>query len=290
MHRVSTNGVLGFFLLAIGSVYCQKRLYYTGKYKNEDTNSVNFAGAKLSSSVFFEHTEIDSEGLAVSNSSFLFSGGTFLRLKHINTTVNSEFLDFIKLEVMSTSSDLFKFSTAVFYKQLSSYDYGLASSEDGFDPNNYLLEAEIGLYDHSQDIFLEKYWREISGGELIAVSAITTAAQQPLGSDSDDQTETDSTSAASPSASTAGRRRHHRVVFSSDYLSRKSVISHTWFDEAIPHATEDVASAVAPASSTGDKSSKGLRVMTYNLWHNNPPSWIYHDKRYEYLVGFCLTV
>ncbi len=257
-------------VLVLQIVDCQKRLYYTGAYKNDNTNSIFFEGAQVSTSDLFAFSNITSDWIPESNSSFIFSGGTFVRLKHVNVTLDDEFLHEIKLAVLGTTDgSQFEFGNAAYYKQLSSFDYGLAMSNSSSDANAFLLEAEIGLYDHAQDAFISKYWREISGGDLIAVTAITTESQGEI----------DGTPLGNSSLCVA----QHRVVFTSDFMGRRSVSSHTW-SGCTRSPTETPAAGLSSSEESAFQpplqTSKPLRVMTYNLWHNNPPSWIYQQKMY----------
>jgi hypothetical protein len=47
----------------------------------------------------------------------------------------------------------------------------------------------------------------------------------------------------------------------------------------IPSRKVSVSSASSSSRSTHHHNPNNLRVMTYNLWHNNPPSWVYHVRR-----------
>jgi hypothetical protein len=200
----------------------------------------------------------------------------------VNVTVDSELLGFITTEISDHETDIVQLKTASFYKQISSFEYGSAMTHEGQDSNEFLLEAEVGLYDHAQDVFLEKYWREISGGDLVAVKIISTHYQNVSINRIDTRDDLASESDVAPLSASAVTRTH-RLVFSRDFMGRVSVLSHSWRETSSSHdkenekeeETESVVSDVV----NDEPSSAPLRVMTYNLWHNNPPSWIYHDKR-----------
>lgn len=57
----------------------------------------------------------------------------------------------------------------------------------------------------------------------------------------------------------------HNVIYTADAYNRRSVIFHTH-------------SSIA-ADDNLNKHLDNIRIMTYNLWHNNPPSWVFHDPR-----------
>lgn len=73
----------------------------------------------------------------------------------------------------------------------------------------------------------------------------------------------------------------HRFVVTSDLYQTLTMAQHTW--ETISNRATDPIVEPTP----GLSKSFNLRVMTYNIWHNNPPLWLLHDKL---VVAFsCLT-
>jgi hypothetical protein len=133
-----------------------------------------------------------------------------------------------------------------------------------------VLHAEVGLYDAQQGIFLEKEWNVLTIGNLFAVVVVDNKGQL-----------------------------RHQIVFTTDLYGRRSLISHTWSSLSSTAAASAAASSPVVDESSSDQTanrvesiqlengealSKGmstnpLRVVTYNLWHNNPPSWIYGNKK-----------
>jgi hypothetical protein len=238
---------------------------------------VTFNGGKLLHSDLFEFSNLNEDWIPDFNSSFLYSGQTFLRLMHVNVSVDNELLRFITTEISEHVTDTVELKTASFYKQISSYEYGSAMTHEGQDSNDFLLEAEVGLYDHAQDVFLEKYWREISGGDLVAVKIISMHSQNVTSSEIDTQGGDILETPARLLTSTVSRT--HRLVFSRDFMGRVSVLSHSWSEKEIEEKLHPVVASNIQNTTDDEPLSVPLRIMTYNLWHNNPPSWIYHDKR-----------
>ena len=247
------------FVVFLSTVTSQKRWYYTGAYKNEQSKNLFFNGARMQHSDLYHFGSQLNDDVEfwtpqlVHNESFLYAGGSFLRLKSVNSTVSDQLLEVIKLEVASPNNESFILNSAVFYSQIIAFNYGeavqLASCEVSSD--DFLLTAEVGLYDHSIDKFLERYWKEIGTGEFVAITATTTHVEENRNTE-----------------------RKHRVIFAIDVLGRATLVKHTW--KASP--VSDSATVEDTAASTPADAAVPLRVMTYNLWHNNPPSWIYRDK------------
>ena len=91
----------------------------------------------------------------------------------------------------------------------------------------------------SQPQYVDKQWRTVSMGHLWAITA-----QQ--------------------------RHMQHYLLISVDRFGQPSVYSHRY--AAISDAKPEP--AAAPAECTSGEPSTPLRVLTYNLWHHNPPSWV----------------
>lgn len=258
----------------------QKRLYYTGSFKNVEVNSVAFAANRLLHADIFQHNT-KGEFVPDFNHSVLFSGQTFARLKHVNVSIDEELLNSLRSHITSDLSGFILLSAA-FYKQISAYDYGMAMLSSTVDQtllNDYVLEAEIGLYDHSIDQFLERYWREISGGDLIAMTASVKVDNHGVGAT--ESAEVD----VSVIPHHQQQHQQHKMTFTRDFMGRISALSHTWRSENKSNNNDNNNNDGSQSNQQCEASgvpadSVPLRVMTYNLWHNNPPSWVYHDQRY----------
>ncbi len=120
------------------------------------------------------------------------------------------------------------------------------------------MQAEIGLFDHDREIFLENTFNNISIGTLHASLLIVSP------------TNNESVSML------------HKIMWTWDSFGRNSLIHHTWHKHKSTTDSVELTknTNACPEDISTSSESKKLRIMTYNLWHNNPPSWVYHDKRY----------
>lgn len=233
-----------------------------------------FAANRLLHADIFQHNR-KGEFVPDFNHSILFSGQTFARLKHVNVSLDDELLNSLRSHVTSDLSG-FTLLSAAFYKQVSAYDYGMAmlSSTSDQTLNDYVLEAEIGLYDHAIDQFLERYWREISGGDLIAVSASVKTDKHAASTIGSDEIEM-----SNIQDQQQPQLQQHEMTFTRDFMGRVSALSHTWRSEDSTNGNSQNGQQCEASGFVSD--GVPLRVMTYNLWHNNPPSWVYRDQRYS---------
>jgi hypothetical protein len=71
----------------------------------------------------------------------------------------------------------------------------------------------------------------------------------------------------------------HRVVYSTDLMGRSSIYSHTWAASSTSSPQGDLARTNCGDSDETEIEKKDVRVMSFNLWHNNPPSWVYHNHK-----------
>jgi hypothetical protein len=131
----------------------------------------------------------------------------------------------------------------VYHDLFSIIDYGADNSSS---VHERLFSVEVGLYDFRTEIFSKQYWMKKKFGTLVAVVFSTV----------DD----------------AGvKREKHWMLVNIDQRSRRSIVLHTWqrYQPSEP--------VVIPSL------HHTLTVMTYNLWHNSPPSWVwrYHKERWQ---------
>ena len=102
------------------------------------------------------------------------------------------------------------------------------------------LEAEIGLYNYQTKEFESYEWMDSNIGSIVTVSVLDHANQL-----------------------------EHSIILTTDlYLRYISLIMHTWKSVNLSN-TQTIQSI----------DSKELKVMTYNIWHNNPPNWIYNNPQ-----------
>jgi hypothetical protein len=133
-----------------------------------------------------------------------------------------------------------------------------------------IMEEEIGLFDHEKGNYIDKKWRFLRLGMLLA--AKVNLSNSVTGNTTDET---------------------HSVVTTIDMLGKPTILFHSWNLEtdrrdnqrqmsspAIP-AVQQIDGSFSPPSLSAedDVSTRRLRIMTYNLWHNNPPSWIYSVRK-----------
>jgi hypothetical protein len=134
-----------------------------------------------------------------------------------------------------------------------------------------IMEEEIGLFDHVQNKYIEKKWRYTRLGMALAILVNVTYP-------------------------TSGNSfyEEHKILASADMAGKPSLSYHTWTTKVLDTSTTELEAApqidpnelikhpIEPASTELEgeiEDVKRLRIMTYNLWHNNPPSWIYHVRK-----------
>jgi hypothetical protein len=81
---------------------------------------------------------------------------------------------------------------------------------------------------------------------------------------------------SSPSLEALHKQEVHRFVVTSDLYLTLTVTQHTW--EVLTVQSPDEGAMDESQLTTKDQLSLRLRVMTFNIWHNNPPAWLLHDK------------
>lgn len=302
-------------LLIATSVTAQQRWYYTGKFQNEDIVDPIFDGSQ------FVQGDLHSPQLTA----LLYYGGLITNSSNITPEDYEKMVEFVHYDLLgfgaSTST---KIDHAAALPMVLSRNYG---AYENFPANSsaedYLLlhhRAEVGLYDHQQRVFLEKYWRDLGVGELVTVklsvkhnhvpsppvtdfAAVVHLLEEAAtfemdvsatgeasvvdtsnGSTSLDPAIVDVSSAEAllhhnsshhhtDTAPPVEYGEEHRIVYTSDLMGHSSVYSHTWSVPLAPEAPEECNNAELQAS------KKDVRVMSFNLWHNNPPSWVYHNHK-----------
>lgn len=236
--------VLVFFAYCVIGIVSQ-RWYYTGNFNNEKATAQNYSGGLLDyERIFFPD----------SNDTILYSGGMVLRLIErdaVHKTIDDEFLNALcKLKTIGELVALEYEHTSIFNIFISE-NYPPVHNSTTNQSSSPVLEAEIGRFDQFKGIYLDKKWIEISNGNLTSTVVLATYRHD---------------------GSTEDYRIRHRIVFTSDYFGRRALVLHTWDD------LEELDNMHTYPSTDVDQGIN-LRIMTYNLWHNNPLSWVYHDKR-----------
>lgn len=168
----------------------------------------------------------------------LFNGGNLLRFKSSNTTVEENLLSLVNREIFGSSVGSISNQNGLFVEYAYYYTMLTSINYGGNDRNNSIVSSEIGLFDHSKRIFTKRLWRDISGGELILVRAAENRESF---------------------------KPKHNILYSLDLHGRHTLVAHTWSSQIQPIITSP-------------KDLPTLKILTYNLWHNNPPSWVYQEN------------
>lgn len=312
---MSKTAVVLASLLIVCSVAAQQRWYYTGKFQNEEIIDPIFDGSQ------FVQSDLHSPDLVA----LLYYGGLITNSTNISASDYEKMAEFIQFDLLGFGdSTVSKIDHAAALPMVLSRNYG---AYENFPANSsaedYLLlhhRAEVGLYDHQQRVFLEKYWRDLGVGELVTVKLAVKHNHVPVTPTVEiaeaarsleetvtfeiDVSATGEASVVDTSNGSAGidpaivdvssvdallthnsSQHHlntsasvdfdeeHRIVYTTDLMGHSSVYSHTW---GVPHTAE------APeecGNSDTQAAKKDVRVMSFNLWHNNPPSWVYHNHK-----------
>jgi hypothetical protein len=280
----------------------QQRWYYTGKFKNNDVSDDRFDGVSF-----------DAAALHDTSRHVLFYGGIISQAHATNTTAYDEIENIAKRDIfgMGNASSV-RILQSVDYPLFIAKNYGLYSIDNATGNSTEVvgslkLMGEVGLYDHQQRVFLEKYWRDIAVGEFKAVKFAvrhmgrpSTAAEgastlelvdilatgEVVKSEPDPATpilevkdsssqpaDTEESAALANNTTVSAEEGVHNVLYTTDLMGRHTVYSHTWTANEADAVEADAVSGAGPASTLN------VRIMSYNLWHNNPPSWVYHNPR-----------
>ena len=307
-------------------VLAQQRWYYTGKFKNDDVTAVDFSGTAFTQQQLYDHSQ----------PKLLYYGGIVSSPTYLNETFHQDLISLIKTELLGfDNATSMHIDDSVSYMMHLCRNYGLYSTEitETLEENDTVLNSlkfmgEVGLYDHQRRVFLEKYWRDITIGELRVVKFYASNQHTMDAATSIDQSnegiitevvpiEVDVTSSgeavipveltpsevnisiaevtefpdfehdatvsdseviedvASAAAVVAPIGELHQISYTTDMMGRSTVYSHTWAQQP-SFATAVEEENVPPVN---ESAAKVVRVMSYNLWHNNPPSWVYHNHR-----------
>ena len=264
--------------LCVSLISAQQRWYYTGEFKNAEITHSLFAGSE-----FFQ-----SDLLHPNSTGLLLYGGILITPSAVNDTDYAEVLEIILKDVLGVKNEsqtqpLVAISRATVYPMLLTKNYGAYSllTKDSTTEDIKALQyiGEVGLYDHQKRIFLQKELRDLTVGELYAVEVmVRKETEQSINKlqNNDNSVKIDIAGGGDVSGDVHGENESenhevHKVVYTVDLMGRNSVYSHTW--RSVP-----LSDSVVAATSTlqQEPKVKSIRVMSYNLWHNNPPSWVYH--------------
>ncbi len=247
------------FVLLVSS----QRWYYTGNFQNDVESHDFFDGKMVDHQVLYDYNVNDKNGNVTAQ--ILYCGGLILTPLNVEgqELLEQKEIDFLRNITLSAHHDpivnRYTINVAKNYARPieERFEDGTISRKASWP----ILNAEVGLYDAKRGIFVQREWKSLNLGTLIA-STFKDASNIT-----------------------------HKVMWTTDMHGRLSLVQHMWdsplYDNNVGISYE------ADGSVTNFEtqiSPFNLRVMTYNLWHNNPPSWIYGDKRYDATIVICHTL
>jgi hypothetical protein len=252
----------------------QQQWYLTGKNFNDERNRTKYEPEVINvwslsrhhSSIQFDNEEKPGETMNYAHSSF---GGAIAMYVGHNTTVDlaiekllHEVLKphFQKLDQETKTEDATATTSSPLYQLeiLDVWQYDILVSVNQDDP----LQYEIGLYDLPSASWLKYGIHQVRLGKewrIICKISHSETKRDPL--------------------------RHlevHRFVVTSDLYQTLTMTQHTW--EPLHSDTEQNKETTPLLKHNDQQQSEAdsplqLRVMTYNIWHNNPPAWLLHDNK-----------
>lgn len=268
--------VLIFFHVILHVCNGFKQWYYTGEQTNNVVTEPRFSGHEMDIfSVFnpIDDTSINDLNAMDLNVNLLYFGGALIKLISINSTIDQNTNETIYELLSSEATPTLIHGLHVMSRKVIYYD--LLHVVDYGSPNLTSTSVEVGLFDHDEDIFVQRFWRDVKHGQIVAVISDTKSIYF-------DQHSNEKI-----------RFQRHWTIWSMDHRQRRSLIMHTWedIDENLflsPLRTNKPSSGLAGTVKDMEVSTelnevRTFRIMTYNLWHNNPPSWTYHDIRERWL-------
>ncbi|RYH23710.1 hypothetical protein EON65_17580 [archaeon] len=266
MHQRMSKSVLILLLVCIFHVYAQ-RWYYTGKFENEQVERHLFLGDILHYDRLFNSQTV--------GQTFLYSGGLVIKAAQYSSdeiVLGDSDNAFIRSvcdqhSMPGSSIQDIHIQSRMLYNIIISHNYSPKINESSGSVYHALLEAEIGLFNGKS--FLEKKMLEVSSGNLTAIIVKGTYLSNSI------EVEVDM---SGKPLELAMYVVEHKIVYTSDFFGRVALVMHTWNHVSPP--SPPISSKPNLASST-DQAGQGrkVRLMSYNLWHNNPPDWVYHDRK-----------
>lgn len=244
-----------------------KAWYYTGKFLHDHiTSTINsssgrqkefFSGSVLSLDKLF-HTDHDVYSqICVDNNLepslpwnsldyYVFSGQLALKFRSQNCTASQSEVNYIhRLLHIDTNEKVLSFQihNIMNYDLAISIDYGKnVESDDGtiFRTDYdmiYPLMPEIGLYNRETDSFERTEAINNTIGYIMAYHVMYQSI------------------------------KHFIVVTTDPRKQMFALMRHTWNDSSNDNLENKY----------GNDVKLKVNIMTYNLWHNNPPQWVFHD-------------
>jgi hypothetical protein len=281
---------LWVLLISINSlVNGRQKWYYTGNFENEKLIDTVYEGTRIDLQDWYSHP--------TENKILPYCGGlvfaafhTKESIENVTFNLNEQDFDFISnvTQIYDTTYAM-KYEKVVSYKVYLSPNYGLlnqvpstakeekiqegtienektensetSSTSSTSVPSPIIMQAEIGLYDHDLDTFLQREWNNVTMGTLHAV----TITLHP-----------DTQIPTSPDHHQYHHYHQHQIMYMWDLFGRMTILQHTW-QSYNNNNQQGIKKTEETSTST---SIKSLKILSYNLWNNNPAEWVYREKKY----------
>eukprot|EP00981_Chlorochromonas_danica_P003653 scaffold681_cov173-Ochromonas_danica.AAC.16 len=244
--------------------------------KHDRLEATHFSGSRLDYDTLFQPQQPHSEENPLTGSNpILYAGGITLEWIHSNLSfINEEENRFIRgASVLKHNSDHFLVS-AVVVEEVNVFSVNLSPNyppkwnETSQSMSVSCLEAEIGLFDSVTQSFRERKWIRVTSGNLTAVT-LTVTYTPSLPSSPEEEVGVGLEGDTSGLLETGSYTIRHRLIWTSDVFGRRALVLHNWESLKDKDVTDE----------TDSPSNTSLRVLTFNMWHNNPLSWVYTNKR-----------
>lgn len=239
------------FLVFIDEIESRKSWYYTDAFQYNTLSSNFFSGSKFNLNDLFSNANSDdcscqiNETVTHDESRYNWSvySGQTL-IKLISHNCTIHAKETAFIE-SSVLKDISKRHTSICSAVY--YDLGIGVDYGANSHDLRALAVEIGLYDHNVGQFELKSWLNMTIGRLTAIT---------INEISDEN---------------SSNVIKHQIILTADPRYNKlALIMHTWISSL-------------PSESVSKHNIHQLKLSTYNIWHNNPPSWKYHNpyERWE---------
>ena len=271
-------------LVCIHPCVAQQRWYLTGAYDNTTKPEAPFLGESVSFADICLNT-----GNEESEDFRLLFGGTVARKRA--TSLEPSLIESIEYHLNMKDTDETASGCHRGMKVLRNVSYDMFGSVDYSTTYGF----EVGLYDHRTETFLEKDWRQLLLGRLVC---LTVSVESSCVDDTDGGSIDGVDSAEFVEVVQSTSSESHDFMYSMDLRKRFSLMSHTWEHSQAPEdggvlADDHISPEVAASEpETPTSANVSVRVMTFNLWHNNPAAWVFgfeerHRRYIDRLTHFA---
>ena len=223
---------------------------------------------------------------------YVFNGGIVLHLQANNASHLNTHHEILCKDILALHPDHFddlnvSISKLQRFRMLLSDDYpavermsreNVSTTLDDLMP--LLVNGEVGLFDLRLERMIQSEWREIAIGELVSLNFTMSYHKVPPSFDIPENSNEISDGGDGGDYDNFVTEEHH-VVYTVDMMGRRSLYSHIWHvrsatnqHEGNQHSSEPLSNMIQDSTAVND-----IRIMSFNLWHNNPPSWVYRDPK-----------